>query len=702
LKVERVELGLRCLGLGRERLNKIPGLLLFIRQIAKLAEHVNGMIRTSILHRHRSCTIASTAHGTRSLWRARLSQRLNRHASSTIAYLCLSTNTTSPPEQLSHDLAERFATKCFSPLELTHFKDNFRTLADSTDGLRYWKEETLCRFLNLPDALLVGPVIFQMATYLGAFPFPSLAPSILTLESMVKVVVIMTERYGKVLKRGRKDRGKLLFRSLAVFDRRMTSTGEEKPKVEKELEKEVEKWESAVEETRSHVEGFAVDKAANDDDEDEDDDELALAALDSLDAIEVFKHDQKIDTKMQHALVPRENLQKLILLLLVIAPLGAQENISTYAEGLSEEKLESLRREADCILAAFNPDPHSGGVSYKSFVAAVSTSLPHLFDPLNYLFEHFLFSKNMDLSRKRGSTSSIPPATSPPLPPQTPILPPDTPDTSILTPALLAHLSFCLPTPSRLSLFHNQSRFHPLYSTATHGTSLTSLSRQVLSWQSPTLLLLSGTPSSSTSQSALITLGAYLPTPWKKSSSTQSDVSETTLFMLAPTHTAFPTTSHSTTPLHSFDLKGGISFGCTVPPSSRTNQHPIPALGPVSLLINADLEYATFTHSLEPGASFTASRSLSLPAELASLPHQGGPRSKELKLSIEIDTLEVWGITTSDEGVDEVSRQLERLNWEEREAERRARVNFGTDREGAKALLDMAGITGQHSGGSMG
>jgi hypothetical protein len=62
----------------------------------------------------------------------------------------------------------------------------------------------------------------------------------------------------------------------------------------------------------------------------------------------------------------------------------------------------------------------------------------------------------------------------------------------------------------------------------------------------------------------------------------------------------------------------------------------------------------------------------------------------------------VWGITTSDEGVDEVSRQLERLNWEEREAERRARVNFGTDREGAKALLDMAGITGQHSGGSMG
>ena len=49
-----------------------------------------------------------------------------------------------------------------------------------------------------------------------------------------------------------------------------------------------------VKEIRSHVAGFAIDEPANDDEE-EDDDELALAALESLDAIEVFKQDQKVD-----------------------------------------------------------------------------------------------------------------------------------------------------------------------------------------------------------------------------------------------------------------------------------------------------------------------------------------------------------------------------------------------------------------------
>ena len=66
----------------------------------------------------------------------------------------------------------------------------------------------------MPDALEAGQVLFQMASYLGAFPCPSLAPAILTREALVKVVVIMTERYGKILKKGIKDRNKLLFRSL--------------------------------------------------------------------------------------------------------------------------------------------------------------------------------------------------------------------------------------------------------------------------------------------------------------------------------------------------------------------------------------------------------------------------------------------------------------------------------------------------------
>lgn len=40
-------------------------------------------------------------------------------------------------------LAERFAAKCFTPLELTHFKDNFFSRALEQGGLRYWNEKVL-------------------------------------------------------------------------------------------------------------------------------------------------------------------------------------------------------------------------------------------------------------------------------------------------------------------------------------------------------------------------------------------------------------------------------------------------------------------------------------------------------------------------------------------------------------------------------
>lgn len=218
------------------------------------------------------------------------------------------------PEQLSHQLALRFAKKCFSPLEITHFKDVFRSLADEQDGIRYWKEETLCRFLALPDSLGVGALVFQMASYLGSFPFPSLAPSILTMEALLKVVVIMTERYGKILKRGKADRHKLLFRSLAVFDRGLSSSSDQ-PGVEGQAAGQDEKrvpHTAGIPETASMAAGFSIDHPGSDDDEDEDDDELALAALESLDAIEVFKHDHRTDTKIHHARIPSDGFQSKI------------------------------------------------------------------------------------------------------------------------------------------------------------------------------------------------------------------------------------------------------------------------------------------------------------------------------------------------------------------------------------------------------
>ncbi len=224
-------------------------------------------------------------------------------------------STASPGQShhLSHELALRFARKCFTQLEITHFKDIFRSLADEQDGIRYWKEDSLCRFLVLPDSLCSGPLVYQMSTYLGAFPFLSLAPSILTFEALLKVVVIMTERYGKVLNRGKSDRNKLLFRSLAVFDRRMSMVDgrpwQESCPPSNEAEAETGKVAAAAEKLSTLLPGFSIDEPANDDEEEEDEDELALAALESLDAIEVFKHDRQPDTKIHHAQIPFDNFQ---------------------------------------------------------------------------------------------------------------------------------------------------------------------------------------------------------------------------------------------------------------------------------------------------------------------------------------------------------------------------------------------------------
>ena len=282
----------------------------------------------------------------------------------------------------------------------------------------YWKEETLCRFLVLPDALGPGPVVYQMATWLGAFPFPSLAPSILTIEAMLKVVVIMTERYGKVLKKGTADRNKLLFRSLAVYDRRMSSLYERPDQHELSAlrkESDTKSEEQAVASplqspVHSHQPGFSIDQPANDDNEDEDDDELALAALDSLDAIEVFKHDQRSDTKIHHAQIPVDNFRRLLMLLIVIAPLEPQENLSMHAQRLTEARLQGVRRVADSILWQFTPEENAG-IFYRSFNTIVPASLPYMFDGLNPLFEHFLFSKNLDLSRHRRAASTGAPVT---------------------------------------------------------------------------------------------------------------------------------------------------------------------------------------------------------------------------------------------------------------------------------------------------
>lgn len=222
----------------------------------------------------------------------------------------------------------------------------------------------MIRFLSIPDCLDVGPVIFQSVSYMGAFPFPSLAPAILDFGALVKAVAVYTGRYKKVLKR-HPDPIKLLFRSLAVHDRREemstsslnTSGGE-------------------AEESLGPVFEYY---------EDDDDDDLSLAALDALDAVEVFGQAER--PNINHARIPLKNLRNLVAFLLVVAPVEPNQPIAVFADRFATpEALRGLRETAECVVKAFRCRDERG-VLFKDFRVTVKKSMVRTFIPDGLLRE---------------------------------------------------------------------------------------------------------------------------------------------------------------------------------------------------------------------------------------------------------------------------------------------------------------------------
>jgi hypothetical protein len=551
-----------------------------------------------------------------------------------------------------------------------------------------------------------------MATYLGAFPFPSQAPAILTLDALLKVVTILTERYGTVIgKRGREIWLRELYRSLAVYDRgaRLTpdADGSDQAKTEKK---------SLGRSTTTSRQGFAVDVPEDDEEKTgsggEDDDELVLAALDSMDAIEVFKHGEK--SNLNHSIIPTDNLLRLTELLLLIAPIDPQQSISAFSPELSDERITELRRVGGAIMSSFGVEKNPG-VTFRTFIAVVSCCLPHMFDGLHPLFEHFLFAKDFDLSKRNPEAASQRVEAHPVIPPpksmanSEPLL---RESGEILNLTVLSQLSFFIKGSN---LFR---RLRRLYSGNTHGFSMGSFAKQVFNWRCPSILLVSGRllpaspttareralsdmlppkrlPSSikeSEASNTTLTFGAYIPVQWKQTPKTCFSDAETVLFQLSPVHDVFTASTLSTDyvyfnkpPTH----PSGVGFGTPIPHQTSAHTHSQPDLirpGPVSLHLDDALEFGIFTHHAEGGGSFHPSR---LPCR----------RNTSWQDRFEIDSLEVWGC-----GGDDVA-EGQRREWafQEREAEARRRINLGTgDRDADRELLKLAGLIGaDHSGGSV-
>jgi hypothetical protein len=470
----------------------------------------------------------------------------------------------------------------------------------------YWPEATLVKFLELPDALGSGAALYHLCSYVGAFPFPSHAPAVLTGDALLRIVCLMTGRYMKVLHSGKEVWRREIWKGCAVFEpEASTATTKEMDPAE-----ETNGGAAPASEDQDTRAGASTTGNQTQEEDGGDEGELAFHAFELIDALEAYKQGEKAN--VQHGSIPSERFLKLLQLLLLIAPLGRAENVSLYTTQLHQRRFEGLRTASECILASFGVGQNSG-IGYKAFDAVITNTLPHLFDSFDPLFEHFLFPKDFDVHKSKASipedaapisTPEAPNATvaSHTEPVQIPTPEPLLPvEGDILDLNLLSQLSFIF---SDKSIFH---RLHPLYLGHNQGYSMGSFEKSVFKWHAPSILLVSGTLLSPTTkqsqarafldelphrrlsssvdtppplQSATastaaptqgtqrIIYGAYIPVPWEASNKSSFGNDKTTLFQLSPVHDVFPASSVNQNYTY-FNkppsLYSGLGFGSPLP-----------------------------------------------------------------------------------------------------------------------------------------
>lgn len=557
-------------------------------------------------------------------------------------------------------------------------------MADQQDGLLYISKNSIVEFLQIPHILGVSSTIFQMLSYIGSFPFNQDAPTLLGFDEMIIIIVMLTQRYQRILRTEKCCFTKFLFRSLSIH--------ENYESLQRDLDND-------HKDPQGHNAPSLRDRDVRTKNgvmgEDLDDDSLASDILELLDASNVFK---PTEIPISQVSIPSDNFKNFLSLLILIAPLGNQEFVSSYPERLTGDQLEGLRRTADSILGAFINVEKSPGVMFHQFETVISVSLPFLFNGLVSLFEHFLFSKNTDLTNQ-DEVITFPSTIFPDISRDRPLLPLTS---EMMDLNRLSQLSFFLP--SLLS-----QRLRLLYMGSDFGFSLGSFETRVFNWRAPTILLVYGSRisepplggkecvfvdtlphkryPSSTNPSRLV-FGVYLTEYWRQSYQKCFGNSDTLLFQLEPVHEVF-NASHINTDYVAFNKKTpgyqGITVGCSHPKTQQISGLSVqPNLGSVSLLLDSSFEFGVFTHDYTSGGGAF---------------HNSETRKFNWQDRFEIEGLEVWGCGDDTDA----QKQKERWLWEEREAEARRRINLGSgDIESDKALLELAGlISTNRSGGSM-
>lgn len=291
-------------------------------------------------------------------------------------------------------------------------------------------------------------------------------------------------------------------------------------------------------------------------------------------------------------------------------------------------------------------------------------------------------------------------------------------ETRLVKSATLAYISVFLNTvgagiavsPSNLVLLYNGSN---------SGFSIRSLELKVIKWQAPTIFLVSGKRLRNKTMTTnkryqlfdseypryfrsiedpnrewqldhdKVTYLVYVNQPWRNSNKKNFGDEKTAIMCVSPRYDFFtsrPDPVNQGQLIYFNNLGMGLGFGNDQPVNKNHVRKYIP--GSVSLTLEANLEFGVFRHIANSSANTPTYFNRS---------EQETVRSQDYEDRFLITDLEVWGVGSMKE-LDEQRKQWE---WEEKQAKARQSVNMralGEDR----AFLEMAGLVGNHGGGSMG
>lgn len=605
------------------------------------------------------------------------------------------------PEQVSLEFAHR-CSKQFTAIEIYWFKNIFQRLADEESGIAYWKEDTLIRYLEIPeiDSGQLGKLIFKSASYLAGFPFVStLSPALLTAENLIKVIALYDGRYKGLIKK-HYDFLKLLFVSFATVENITKDVTDAKYIIKKSPQSESHSEVASLTLTSTTSDQQDVDDLERQaiqhvGEEDEEEEDLVLYTLEDLESWDEIDVVRKLDgVRTDHCFIVASDLATLFAFLLAIINLKPFQKLHWPVSNTKKEYTAQFIRSAWNLIRTIDSNvTESTKIYYPAFSAAVMSNFPKIFDPLGYLFDKLLFQQGTHLEDIHLPSSSTNTAVSPTSPTTDLSLDYHQIHHNILNAAMKSQLALIIGSQN---VFGEKSLIC-LYSSAKDGFSMRAFQSKVFKWNAPTIILVQGHIMSEIPNSARerafneqipplkeshrhfkrATYGVYVEEPWKSSGKECFANINTILFQLTPKHDQYHASQEGPAHYAYFSKEGGIGFGSPPPFSGHNIKY---KLGPVSLTLNESLEYGVFRH-LGPGGSFNKS--------------QVSEQAYEDRFVI--DELEVWGCGSEED----LEEQRSKWEWEEKEAQKRRYLsnNFEEDR----AILELAGLVGNQnaSGGSV-